>query len=138
MQDKDCGYTMSVSVLDLPFFMNHNAANRRITLPLTNDLSIVGVYSITVRAEVTFFSDFNQIQTTTVFAEQTFTVTILACSVASFDSILSPSNISQQIGESGVSNQAAYQFAENPGNCGYPVTITITGLPSFTTHNVFS
>ena len=49
--------------------MNHNAVNRRITLPLTNDLSIVGVYQVTVRAEVTFFTDFNQIQQTTVFAE---------------------------------------------------------------------
>lgn len=107
-QDKDCGYSLDISLIDLPFFMNHNLASRTLNLPLTNDLSIVGIYQVTIRAEVTFFDDYTQSTSTTHFIEQTITVTVLACQVTSFDSVLSPGDISQQIGEVGVSNQAAY------------------------------
>ena len=57
-QDMACGYTETITVTGLPAFVTHNEAAKDFTIPQTSDLSLIGVYTVTIRSEISVPDDY--------------------------------------------------------------------------------
>ena len=52
-----CGYTETITVSNLPPFAVHNQANADFTVPQTSDLSLIGIYTVTVQGAISVPDD---------------------------------------------------------------------------------
>ena len=65
--------------------------------------------------------------------EYEFSIFVAACLVTDYTATTVVTRIEYVIGSSTLTD-GFYEFMENP-DCGYPETVTLTGLPTFVTHN---
>ena len=133
-EDPVCNYPETVTLTDLPAFMTHNEASSDFDLPLQTDLALIGSYLVTIRSEISVPDDFSAASFTTLFVEYTFTVFVEPCLVSTYLATLEVADITYNIGAPALLNVAPYVFDEDP-LCNYPETVTLTGLPTFVTHN---
>ena len=52
VQTPDCGYPETVTVIDLPGFMDHDEFSKEFTIPETYDNFWLGSYTVTLRSEI--------------------------------------------------------------------------------------
>ena len=133
-QDPDCGYPETVTITNLPDFMQHNENTSDFEIPKNTNLELIGEYIVTIRSEIEVPDDASSGTTTTMFVEYDFTVFIEPCIVNTYLATLEVADISYNIGASELTNVSPYVFDEDPV-CGYPETVTLTDLPVFVTHN---
>ena len=62
-----CGYPETVTVTNLPVFVTHSEATADFTIPKTEDLSLDGTYSVTLRSEIFVPDDYSQATFTSFF-----------------------------------------------------------------------
>lgn len=129
-----CNYPETVTLTNLPTFVTHNEASSDFTIPQTGDLSLLGEYSVTIRSEICVPEDHTQSTCTTMHVEYDFVVVMQPCIVDTYTADQEVGDISYNIGADSLLNVGEYIFGEHP-SCGYPETVTITGLPDFITHN---
>ena len=127
-----CGYPETVTLTNLPTFVTHNEANSDFTISQTNDLNLIGQYTVTIKSEICVPVD--EITCNTLEVEYDFLVTMQPCIVNTYDEIIKVPDITYYIGATGLNNIGNYSFDESP-ICNYEETVTLTGLPSFVTHN---
>lgn len=65
--------------------------------------------------------------------EYEFLIVVHPCQVTDYSHTLKAGPIYHRINQSSKTD-GSYSFGETPA-CGYPETVTVTGLPSFVTHN---
>lgn len=63
-----------------------------------------------------------------------FVVTVLPCAIGSYTTVTTVDDITMSVIDPAVTS-TSYEFIQTPV-CGYPEVVTLTGLPSFVTHNV--
>lgn len=130
--DPDCSLTPTLTVTGLPGFANHDTTGQFFSVPSTTDLGLIGSYPVTIKSEITFFSDYTKTTQTTLTAEYTFTIYMEPCIIVDyFDSITVPT-LTYFIGDTTLTD-GFYEFTQDLA-CGYPETITVSNLPSFATH----
>ena len=129
-----CNYPETVTLTNLPSFVTHNEASSDFTIPQTGDLSLLGEYPVTIRSEICVPDDHTQNTCTTMFKEYDFVVVMQPCIVDTYTADQAVGDLSYNIGADSLLNVGEYVFGEDP-SCGYPETVTITGLPDFITHN---
>jgi len=56
----DCLYAQQITVTGLPAFAADNRSTRNFSVPQTSNLSLVGSYSVTVQASVSYWSDYTK------------------------------------------------------------------------------
>ena len=132
-QKPACGYEQRIVIENLPDFATHNAASGDFTIPQTVDLSILGQYSVTVRAEIDIPSHKSGTPSDTIASELLFEIQVNPCEVNEYSRQLVPATIFHKVGAA-AKNDGAYSFKELP-ECGYKQTVTVSDLPSFVTHN---
>ena len=129
-----CNYPQTVTLTNLPIFLTHNApASNDFTLPKTSDLSLLGEYTITIRAEIQVPNDYTQATFTAMFAEHEFVVYMEPCIVDDLTATTIVPKIIYNVNQPDLTT-GFYQFEENPV-CNYPQTVTLTNLPAFAIHN---
>lgn len=57
-QTPSCGYDQTYTVTGLPTFATHQTAQRNFLVPQTLDLSLAGIYTVTVRADTSQPTDY--------------------------------------------------------------------------------
>jgi len=128
-----CGYPETVTVTNLPVFVNHNEPSSDFTIPSTSDLSLLGEYIVTLKSEICVPDDYTQATCTTMEVEYDFKVIMQPCIVNTYTATKEVGDISYNIGASGLVDVGNYIFDEDPV-CNYPETVTLFGLPAFVTH----
>ena len=73
-EEPQCNYPQTVTVTGEQPFFQHNGGDQTFEVFETEDLSIEGVYSVTVRSEVEFWADYTMTSKVTVSDEFTFTI----------------------------------------------------------------
>lgn len=71
---------------NLPAFATHNEASADFTIPQTFDLSLVGIYTVTVRGEIVVPND--EVSNRVEFSEYTFEIWVEPCPLS--DHLASP------------------------------------------------
>ena len=136
-EDPACGYKETVTLTDLPTFVIHNGpSSDDFTVPQTNDLNLIGSYTVTIRSEICVPDDHTQASCTPMFAEYEFTVLMEPCLVSTYKATTKITVIVYNVNQATLTD-GRYVFDEDP-ICGYPETVTVTDLPSFATHNELS
>ena len=51
-QSPMCGYAETVTITNLPNFVQHNEANADFTIPANSDLALIDEYTVTIKAEI--------------------------------------------------------------------------------------
>ena len=132
-----CNYPETVTLTNLPPFVQHNEASSDFTIAQTTDLSLLGEYIVTLRSEICVPDDYTQATCTTMFVEYDFTVYIDPCIVNTYTATQLVGDISYNIGADSLIGVGPYSFDEDP-ICNYPETVTLTDLPAFVMHNEVS
>ena len=52
IEDPECNYPETVTLINLPDFVIHNEATSDFTIPSNSDLSLIGSYTVTIRSEI--------------------------------------------------------------------------------------
>ena len=99
----------------------------------SNDLSLLGEYTVTLRSEITVPDDYSLATSTLLFVEEVITVYVEPCMVSSYIDTTAVTSITYNIGALDLTD-GLYVFDEDPV-CGYPETVTVTNLPAWATHN---
>lgn len=94
----NCGYSESITVTGLPNFANHNIATQDFTVSQTSDLSLIGVYPVTVTAKMDVPDDYLKSTFTAERAQFTFDLRIEPCQITSFKGIPKVEDISYTLG----------------------------------------
>ena len=131
-EDPVCNYPEIVTVTNLPTFASHNEVNSDFTIPKNSDLDIIGLYTVQIRSEIQVPDDYTKASYTTMFVEYDFEIHIQSCIINSYDITNTIPNLTYTIGDPDLISPS-YLFDETPV-CNYPETVTLTGLPTFVTH----
>ena len=134
VEDPVCNYPETVTLTDLPVFVTHNAPTTDdFSIPQTADLALIGSYPVTIRSEICVPDDHTQAKCTTMFTEHEFIVFMEPCLITSYDATTQVTVIVYNVNQATLTD-GNYVFDETPF-CGYPETVTVTDLPTFSTHN---
>ena len=112
--------------------MEYQEANSRLVIPHSNDQSMIGSYSVTLRSEVDTLAP-GGTERVKLFVEETIEVKVLPCIVNTFAADLRINDLSYHLGDDG-RTLGPYSFVQTPG-CDYKETVTVQGLPEWITHN---
>ena len=104
-----CGYPETVTLTDLPVFMTHNEASSDFTVPQSDDLNLIGEYTVNIRSEIQVPDDPTQSTFTTYDAAYDFLVIVDPCSVTSLIDIETVGDITYRIGDPD-QTQGTYSF----------------------------
>ena len=81
-----CNYPETVTFTDLPTFVTHNApTSDDFTVPVNNDLSLLGSYTVTIRSEIEVPDDYTKTTFTKWFEEYDFIVYMQPCVVGKYE-----------------------------------------------------
>ena len=83
-QDLACNYPETITVTNLPTLATHNTGSADFTVPSTTDLSLIGVYTVTIRGEIQVPTDYTKTVYDTIFVEYPFELRIEPCLINSF------------------------------------------------------
>ena len=133
-EDPVCNYPETITLTDLPTFVTHNESTSDFTIPLTDDLSLLGEYTVTIKSEICVPDDHSKATCTPFIVEYDFVVVMQPCLVDSYEATQEVGDITYSIGAEGLLNVGQYIFTEDPV-CQYPETVTLTDLPTFIEHN---
>lgn len=76
-EDPQCNYTQTITILgELPFFQ-HKVDEKSFEVYETEDFALEGVYTVTVRSEIEFWSDYSKSSTIVVSEEFDFTINMI-------------------------------------------------------------
>ena len=127
-----CNYPETVTLTDLPSWVTHNTVSDDFTIPLNTDLSLIGEHVVTIKSEIFVPTDYTNSAFTTMTVEYPFSIYIEPCIITDFTTV-PIGKITYTIGSPAILSET-YRFTQEPA-CNYPVTITISGLPSFANHD---
>ena len=80
-EDPFCGYPETVTVTNLPIFVNHNEPSSDFTIPQNNDLSLLGEYIVILHSEICVPDDYTQATCTKMPSQYDFSVFMDPCIV---------------------------------------------------------
>ena len=81
-----CNYPETVTFTDLPTFVTHNApTSDDFTIPVNNDLSLLGSYTVRIRSEINVPDDHTKATFTTWSDEYDFVVYMQPCIVNNYE-----------------------------------------------------
>lgn len=92
-QKPACGYEQRIVIENLPDFIAHNAASADFTIPQTVDLSILGQYTVTVRADIDIPSSKSGTPSDTITSELYFEIQVNPCEVNEYSRQVFPATI---------------------------------------------
>ena len=99
IQNPDCQYVVSITANVVPTHINHDPTGQDFTVPATSDLSLIGSYPITVRAELSFPSDHTKTSTTVIDNQFDFTVFLTPCTITDYVDTQKVNTIRYALGE---------------------------------------
>ena len=70
-----------MTIENLPDFVEHRADTRDFIINWTDDISLIGKYQVTVKAEIQFYSDQTKTETLTMNAKSSFRIYMHPCQV---------------------------------------------------------
>ena len=56
-EDQPCDYAETVTISNLPAFMEHNEATSDFSIAQNSDLSLIGSYTVTIKSQITIPND---------------------------------------------------------------------------------
>ena len=130
-QSPFCNYTENLTLIGKPSFLI--AHKDHFDLPMLTDLSLIGAYTVTIRAEIEVPDDYTKNTFTTMSSEHDFTVYVEPCLVSNYSGSKIVTLIEYLIRDPTLTD-GNYAFEQTPA-CGYEQTVTIINLPTFATHN---
>ena len=80
-----CNYPETVTLRDLPAFVQHNEPTSDFTIPLNRNLDIIGGYTVTIRSEISIPDDYSASSFTTMHVEYEFLVQIEECLISGYE-----------------------------------------------------
>ena len=128
-----CGYPETITVTNLPAFAQHNTATQDFTIPQTNDLTLIGQYTVTLRSEISVPTDYTKTSFNTLFVEYTFPIYMEPCQISSFTDSLTAGPIFYNIGAPDKTD-GNYDFLQDLP-CGYVETVSVANLEPYMIHN---
>ena len=131
-EDPACNYPETVTLTNLPSFVEHNTQSSDFTIAKNDDLNIIGAYTVTIRSEIQKPDDHLKTTFTSLFAEYDFEIHIQACIITAYELQDAIPNLEYTIGDPGFES-TSYLFRETP-ECSYPESVTLTDLPFFLQH----
>ena len=118
---------------NLPSFAQHNKETKDFTIARTNDLGLIGEYTVTLRSEIQIPDDHTGATFSQKMVQYDFIIQVEECTVEAFKKDKVIELISYHINSPALKSQV-YSFVETPA-CQYPQNVIINNLPSFVTHN---
>ena len=100
----------------------------------TEDASLIGAYTVTLRSEISFPDDYTLATFTTMTDQYDFTIYIEPCKITNFEATIVVPTLTYQLNSNAVTSNY-YLFEQTPAVCNYPQTVTTENLPDFVTHN---
>ena len=128
-----CGYPETVTLQDLPAFVTHNGGPDDFTIPRNSDLGLIGEYTANIESLISVPDDYTMSTFTDWFVQYDFKIYIEPCLVNTYVSSLDAGPLTYSIGDPSMTD-GRYIFTEDPV-CNYPETVTLTDLPTWTSHN---
>ena len=86
VEDPPCYYDETVTLTNLPDFVQHNEMDSLFVIPENSDLSLIGSYTVTIRSEIQIPDDYTMTSYTTMFVEYDFVILIEPCLVSDYTS----------------------------------------------------
>ena len=83
-EDPVCNYPETVTLTNLPVFVNHNEAQSDFTIPQTTDLSLLGEYIVNIKSEICVPDDHTQATCTPFEVDYDFKVVMQPCLVNTY------------------------------------------------------
>ena len=81
-----CNYPETVTLVDLPVFVTHNApVSDNFTVLQLKDLALIGSYIVTIKSEISVPDDYTKTTYTIQSTEHAFTVFIEPCLVLTYE-----------------------------------------------------
>ena len=130
-EDPVCNYPETVTLTDLPYWAQHNLGDSDFTIPSTGDLTIIGEHIVTIKGEILVPTDYTSTTLTPMTVEYPFSIFVEPCVITDFTTV-PIDKVVYTIGSPPVISQT-YSFTQVPA-CNYDVTLTVTDLPVFATH----
>ena len=124
-----CGYPETVTLRDLPAFVNHNLASSDFTIPQNSDLGIIGEYTANIKSQITVPNDYTQSTFTDWPVQYDFKIYVEPCIVNTYVSTQDAGPLTYRVGDPALTD-GPYEFTEDPV-CNYPETVTFTDLPAW-------
>ena len=128
-----CGYAETVTITNLPNFAQHNEADADFTIPSSSDLSLIGEYMVTIKAEISIPDDHTMTSYSPMIVQYDFPIRMQPCQVSTYSRNQVAGPIYFNVGAP-EKTDGAYTFGEDP-ICNYDETVIVSGLPSFVSHN---
>ena len=133
VQNPKCGYPETLSITEVPWFVSHDKSSFSFTVPYMSVNDSVGAYSVRIRNSISVPNDATKVSSTPYEVDYTLKIYISPCAVKSYTQTRTVGIITYPI-SSPTLTSPSYLFSQSP-DCDYSQTITVTGLPSFMTHN---
>lgn len=122
----------------MPAFATHNTAAKDFTIAQTNDLSLRGEYTVTLKATLFFPTDYTLSGVDSRVIQYDFVIVVQPCLVNDYLDVSTVGDMDYTLGQPGFNSAGSYQFDESPV-CNYAETVVVdipTEIASVFTHNL--
>ena len=98
IEDPGCGYPFVITVTNLPAFATHNTGPKDFTIAQTNDLSLRGEYTVTIKAELFFPTDYTLSGVNSIVSQYDFLIIVQPCLVNNYIDVSSVGDMEYTLG----------------------------------------